>query len=249
MFDSFDQISKMASSSMSSSRPIFVLRQVNVVDLIQRYNNGEFTKVAKPPSSKIDVVKSAPIMAPTYGKTMHEATCVIKDRMDKSIIIYTSNVNNFETFTKSNGTMPKGGRCDWCRRTFTQESQGIPIAYKEEEALRLGENGVLVSQNYYAFWDEGTYCTYRCVLADIIKFKEVGPQQRDQLYLNSESALRFRFSLQYPEAGPLKPAHDYRLLKENGGSLTDEEFDSDKYVYLRTSNVLLIPAKVAYIRQ
>lgn len=232
-------------SSTVNTKPVFVLRQVNAVELIKRYNEGAFSQVKDLPSAKIEVAKSTAIMAPTHGKSLQEPTCAIKDRMDKSIIMYTDNVSNFETFTKSGGVPPKGGRCEWCRRLFTNESQGVPIAFKEGEAISANKNGA----PYYAFWDEGTFCSYRCVLAHILMFKEIGPQQRDPLYLNSEATLRFRFSLEYPNVEVLLPAPDYRLLKENGGSLTDEEFDGTKYTYLRTANVVIIPCKVAYIRQ
>ena len=53
----------------------------------------------------------------------------------------------------------------------------------------------------------------------------------------------------YPTAAILRPAQDPRLLRLNRGSLTKEEWQDQRHIYIRTDRILMIPAKVEYIQQ
>jgi hypothetical protein len=53
----------------------------------------------------------------------------------------------------------------------------------------------------------------------------------------------------YPNNPPINPAQDPKLLMVNGGSLTREEWETTKFFYKRTRNIILIPSKIEYIRE
>jgi hypothetical protein len=50
----------------------------------------------------------------------------------------------------------------------------------------------------------------------------------------------------YPEGPPLRPTQDIKLLKRNGGSLSDEQWADTKYVFEPTDRVRLFPVKMEY---
>ncbi len=221
--------------TIANTTPSFALRKVDPGEVMMMYHSGAFVNQKKP-SSKIDI-KSAPVISTVdqkYDPTSSTYTCRNKNNL---VVTFTgSNHRNFEIFNKNKVVM--GGRCEWCRLIFTCEVIGCAVAYKFEELLDEEIKQV------HTFWTEGTFCHPRCCLAHIQAF---GLGRKDPFYINAERYLRFMYHLSNP-GEELMPSQDYRLLIENGGTLSKEDFFNGNIHYTRSSNVLLIPAKVEYIR-
>jgi len=122
--------------------------------------------------------------------------------------------------------------CDWCRRRFDTAPLGIPLSYRINE------------QGSYVYLCDGYLCSFECALAFIRRDNSAYAYGRDPLYQESEVLLMNLFSKLYPDK-VLREAQDWRLLRDNGGDLTDEE--GAKFTpYVRTANIVVIPATVLY---
>jgi hypothetical protein len=128
---------------------------------------------------------------------------------------------------------------------------GYPIGYQEQLILPNNlEDGPARYRIMYVFWVEERFCSFECALGYIRLILARPADFRDPTLKESERLLKVLFSLTYPEnATPLRPAQDPRLLQSNGGSLTKEQWQDARHVYIRTDRVLLIPAKVEYLQQ
>lgn len=230
------------SRSITAVIPTFVLRRIDTSSILEKYKNGEFCIIKDPPTTPIKLADVEVIVAPEYGTSSHEPIFTMKDRSSRSLIVATSNCLQYETFTKTGGELVKGGLCEWCKMEFKHESVGIPIASKEE--ILFHPDGRVTQKPVY--WVEGIFCDEECALAHLKTFMKAS---RDPHYLNSEVALRNMYSYKYPNTGALKPANDYRLIKERGGSIPYSEWKGKKNYYIRTTTVLIIPAKVEYLKQ
>jgi len=122
--------------------------------------------------------------------------------------------------------------CDWCRRQFDCMPLGIPINY------RLRDNGL------HAYKCDGYLCSFECALAFVRRDASGSHHRRDPLYRDSEALLKSMFVKLHGDK-KLREACDWRLLRDNGGDLGDEE--AAKFTrYYRTPNVRVTPMSVVY---
>jgi hypothetical protein len=144
--------------------------------------------------------------------------------------------------------MDSSGTCDYCGCSFESGSVGYPLGYSEDQIL-VGEGGDARYVTLYTFWVEGSFCSYEDALG-YVRHKLSRPAiYRDTSLRDTEMILKQMYRLAYPDAGPLQAANDDRLLQRKGGSLSDEEWRRTHHTYRRTDRVVMIPAKVEYIRQ
>ena len=175
--------------------------------------------------------------------------------------VATSNHHQYVLYHTNGYEMPIGGECDWCDEEFRTQSIGIPVRAVEilipsgsRSALASGRNAeeILIPQDQRqtAYYMENCYCSYECAFAAFKLFCGVYHRMRDPIYMNSEHLLRHLYNVNYPEAGPLQGAPDFRLIKrKKGGVLDRSEFASRKHTYVRMPNVILAPFKVQYYKQ
>ena len=124
--------------------------------------------------------------------------------------------------------------CDWCRRHFETPPLGIPINY------RLGADGV------YRYQCDGYHCSFECALAFIRRDNSSYARGRDPLYRDSEPLLKNMFAKLYPNKKLLE-AIDWRLMRDNGGDITQQEEEVARQTpYIRTTNVRITPMAVSY---
>jgi len=228
--------------------PTFLLKGLDFNRVVSDYQSGVFNRqpTCKP---KIKISQTNMILSPEYGADNHSGIFRVKDRNNHNVIIATTNHSDFETFTKSGGTLTDGGRCDFCKRDFTTTSVGYPVAYQEDTILVGDDPKNAKYKIIYIFWTEGKFCTFECAHAYVKRFLSLPADFRDTTLRSSEQMLKLLHKLTYPKAGPLKPAQDPRLLYINGGSLTEEQWKDQKHEYIRTDRILMIPAKVEYFQQ
>lgn len=243
--------------------PTFILRGIDPAKVVSKYNEGLFETVTFP-KEKVRLADTSIAVVPSYGTNAYSPIYSLKDKNSKPIIMATSNHVAFEVFTTSGGKPLMGGRCEWCREDFKHESCGVAVAHKKIVFTVFNGVGVLdpsdlgpfdyqdekgiIYRDTNTFWTEGIFCDMECALAQAELYSRLPFYRQDVHYVDSLSLTRYLHRLLYPDSPPLTPAPDYRLLKSNGGSLTYEEYKNKRYTYKRTSNILLIPAKISYIR-
>ena len=230
--------------------PTFFLKGVDPDKLLLDYQAGFFSRPIAP-KKKIIIAQSTTILAPTYGSTNHDPVFCIKDKNNCSVVVATTGHANYQVFTRTGGELRVGGCCDRCKNTFTHTSVGYPIAYQEMTVL-TNDSKDLKSARYrvlYVFWVEGEFCTFECALGYVRQFLALPADHRDTTLRDSERLLKMFYKLTHPNAPPLRPSQDPRLLISNGGSLTTDKWSDIRHIYVRTDRVLMIPAKVEYVQQ
>jgi len=110
---------------------------------------------------------------------------------------------------------PEPGRCWHCKRWTKEGRVGIPIKMRDDKF----HHEIIVDI-------EGVACNYSCAYAFL------NDRSYRDIYSGRISILRKIYELLYP-GQDLKMAPDFSLLKENGGPLTDEAFDSGAKGYCR----------------
>lgn len=226
--------------------PTFLLKGIDPNKLLTDYKAGVFATLALD-KSKITISTASKVIAPQYGSSNKDPIYCVKDKNNCNIIIATTNHSDYEVYTKNGGTLPTGGRCEYCHDEFTGTAVGYPLNFKETTVL-VNENGVTRQRLLYTFWVEGKFCSFECALGYINNILGRPADFRDFSHRDSERWLRLLHRLTYPNAKQLKAAPNPRLLKSNGGSLTKEEWQYPQHSYSRTDRVLIIPAKVEYVR-
>jgi hypothetical protein len=148
-------------------------------------------------------------MRPSVGSCINDPQFSFCDTRGTKVVCVSTNCSNTRI-------------CNWCRRSCEgKERCGIPISIQWNED---GSNEIA--------WD-GYTCSEKCSLAMIRDNMRLPHNFQDPLWVGSEKRLR-----QISKESHLSPAKDWRLLDINGGSLTEKEYDSDDYQYIRTQNFL-----------
>jgi len=214
-------------------KPNFVLKGIDPNEIKKKYNEGKYNNL-RFPSSKIRLSNISHVSTTIYGSSPDDPKYQFKDKNNMSIVVVMSNTKDYEIYLRGIFENARGGRCWWCLRDFEHKPVQIPI--RMEKMNRE-------DKTYFCFWSENSrYCGYRCAYAWVLRQALMDP-----LYKLSDYYLRMIFHFQYPNES-LNPATDPRLLEIHGGCLTNEEFDKNNYRYQRTSNVVLLPAKVEYLQ-
>lgn len=227
--------------------PTFLLKGVDAAKLLEDYKNGVYAVPDTREKAKIKICRNSSILAPTYGKSSNDPVYSIKDKNNNNVVIATSGHSNYEVFTTNGGQLEMGGRCDHCKQDFETIVLGYPVAYQERLYLMDKENPVY--KTMYIFWIEGELCSFECALAKVRETQQRSCEYRDNSAKDSESMLKMLYRFMYPNEDILRPAQPYRLLKENKGSLTMDEWKNIKHVYQKTDKILMIPVKIEYIQE
>jgi hypothetical protein len=225
--------------------PTFLLKSVNPEKLLRDYYNGAFSRLPEK-KNKISMHSNVDILAPLYGDDNSSAIFCLKDKNNCDVIRTTTGFNDYEIFINSGGKLPVGGICEHCKEYFDTTIVGYPLNY-EEKIILMPE-----TQKYkiiYVFWVEGRFCSFECALGYVRIMLSKPADYKDTTIRDSESLLKLLYKLMYPDASILRPAQEPRLLKINGGSLTREQWQNNKHVYMRTDKIITMPAKVEYLQQ
>jgi len=217
-----------------------MLRRIDTVDILKRYLNKEYEKLTIP-EDKVKVVSSIN-MAKSMGYNPTEKNYRLKDKSITGKVVVTTNHDNYQYVRDLNTKTPtnqKAYRCLHCKRIIKGSSVGIPL---EMSMNRQNKN--------ITFYTEGTYCHFGCAYADLKRQLRVQKKYIDPLYMDAESMLYTMYYKMYPKnAGKkIRSSPDWRLLDENNGPLTSEQFDEEKYEYVQVPTLVILPAKRQYIR-
>lgn len=220
---------------MLSKSPTFLIKNCDPTDLYNKYKAGQFNRPI-PQKTKLSSVN-------TKLKTN-----LINDNKYQAVKFVMSNEQGVEKFKKSihaardaqHRPQLMGGRCDYCKQDFEGEVIGYPLSHEPQYTID-NDNRYRIS---YLFWTEGTFCDYACCLGHLQRLNKTDPLIQD-----AEMLLKLMFQLEYGKDAQLKKATDPKLLIDNGGTLSLEDWRNKQYEYVRTNNVLKIPTQVIYAKQ
>ena len=139
----------------------------------------------------------------------------------KDVFVMMNISHNMVTEIISNISVEQKGRCGYCLQDIIDTCMGYPVKHKE-------------TINKYTVWTEKRFCDDECTLGYI---KLTGPTKIKESE-EAEQILRYLYQCKHNKS--LRPANNPWLLISNGGSLTKEQWKSEKYHYIKTSKILMI---------
>ncbi len=132
---------------------------------------------------------------------------------------------------KEYSELPKIG-CYWCHLPISHII-GIPI-----------EIATINNETVYKMIDY--YCSFQCAMAAINENNKLMERFRNPKMKDSEVILRFLYDKICP-GKRLVPSPDFRLLKANGGPLTEEEYFGGSGSYVKLFGTIGVPCKCEFL--
>ena len=219
-----------------------MLRRIDPVIMIRRYLAGEFRQVTIP-KGKVRFSTAFVNLNHKIGSDQTSEVYRYNDKTNSGQLIVTTNHERYKYSKDLQNNKPNVDKpiayCGWCRREIKHKPIGIPISMETDR-----------NTNNVAFNVEDTYDTFGCALASLKRIYSCHYMYKDPLYMDAEQLLHTMYHKMYPKkiGFRIKEANDWRLLKSNGGPLTDEEFNSEQCEYVKIPNLVMIPVKRQYIK-
>jgi hypothetical protein len=225
------------SSIVINSIPTFLLRKLNPNEISKNYIDGKYKSYTINNIIKSKTDKTIKQTSTTTQVGTHHDNDIYGFKNKNNLqTIATTNCKPYISFISSEtGSQIIGGKCKWCLRNFTHQAIGIPI-----KSIKI-ENTIVI---YF----ESIACRYGCAYSLWKQKYNRMMIRRDTQFINGEIILKYLYSIQYPNFPPLREASDPDLLKCNGGSLEDNDYDNYNYVYVPTSSYIWAPVKEQHLK-
>lgn len=244
--------------------PTFLLKSVDAIKVLHDYLNG-----IHPSSRKLNHGTSASTcnlfaLTPTYGTSVDSESYTYRHRNNIQSRVVTTNHELYSKTSElldskpvSSTSLPVHGKCMWCRIPIEHSPVGIPTSVEYISARQNVVNPLkaelvkkLIDTGTMRFDVDGQFCTFECCFAGLKQLYPPYHLMRNPLYMDSEQLLRLLYSSIYPNAKSfVQPAPDWRLLRDNGGPLEPKEFFSGTHIFIKTTNLVILPIKVEYVVQ
>lgn len=150
-------------------------------------------------------------------------TTTLRDNNNCLVVLHMSNkeaVKSLPTYR---------ARCFWCM----QDISGTPCPVATSMGRKWNDGEVRT-----VFEASDVCCSFECALAYARHFLR---EERAEIYT------RILYNIVHPNAPPLRPAPDFRLLDTYGGTMTLDEFRTSKSSYIALPSVVLQPISRTYI--
>lgn len=212
--------------SRVNQRATFLLRKVDYATIVSKYNQSYYSTMTLPTSD--DKTKKAI----SSGMTNRPIQPIFNP-LSLGNVTHTSGDNVYKDL---NGNVHKDGkyRCHWDRCMFTGVPWGIPVSKVSYGKI-----------DHYTL--DGCYCTPQCALAAIRENFKMMSNYRNPMYDDSEQLLLY-LCYTLDDSKKLIPANDWRIIQENGGSMTIDEYRHHMVPYVRTGNFTTNYVKFEYLR-
>ncbi len=239
--------------------PTCLFRGINVNQLIESYNNHEYAKKPMPE----DIVKVDTNVYDLYGDSPYDQIYSMTDGNQLQHIVCTTGHKDFsekynelrectqscESFivkqlNDSNKPYNITSRCRFCTQDFNHRPIGVPFKV-EETTLLVAEK---TYKNITIYHCAGKFHNFRCALGYIERKLAAKYDQRDARYIRAKYDLNQMYMQMHPDGPFLKPAEDPDILDINDGSATLKEYNDDRYQYVSTGNIVILPCKEEYSR-
>jgi len=214
----------------------FTIRKIDPKIITQRFFKGEY-KDRTLTENKIKTTNGSIKLGKDVGQKITSEVFQFKDRNNNYQTIYTTNHSLYK-YVSENSTEIPILKCKYCKRDKLKNPIGLPIA------MEIEKNGNVI------FYTIDVYCDFGCAFSFLKRKNSENRFYRNSLYMNAEQLLYCLFYRIYPDkiGKKIKSKVDWDLLRENGGSLTNEEFDSESFEYMPIPSVIMLPTKRQYIK-
>jgi len=229
------------SKSVIKISETFMLRRIDPVCILKNYLKGGY-KNLEIPKQKIKSKNKRISLGKNYGDNNSYEIYRFKDKSNSKQVILTTNhliyKHSVDKILGQNVERPIV-KCLYCKRKINKTPIGIPISMETNNKTKE-----------IKFHVDGTYCNFNCMFADFKRINDTSRIYKDPLYMDAEQLIHVMFHKMYPkqEKKRIREAPDWRLLRENGGPLTDKEFDEGNFVFIPMTSVVQVPVKRQYIK-
>ena len=231
----------MDKKTIVSVTPTFLLKGVDPIRIYNEYVQGKYVNMCIP-HNKIKLSVSSLALAPQHGTSIDSESYSYKDKTNNNQVVAMTNHIQYSIVKANDGKeLPVIGKCEWCLRKIKQTPVGIPIAVTK--VTRVSNNEKYTNLTFHV---DGLQCRFECAYSVLKRRNASSYLYRDPLHMDSEQMLLLMYRTMHPHSGKLMEAKDWRLLKENNGTLDDDKYDEGSHHYIRTNNVVLLPAKIEY---
>ena len=212
-----------------SSTPTIFLKGLVPTVLYSEFESGKFTyfNLEYIKIFKINLTGNLSNIS-TVGKDSLSDIFTKNNTSNNVKVFCTDNCSFFNVFNQG---INENTKCYYCRRKFSGPMLGSPVKY--ERFFTDNQDEILV------FHCVTCDCSFECANSSIDFYV---PEDQRAL---ARTILNFAFEKSHP-GKTLKKALDWRLLKENGGSLEESDYISNTHRYVKLSNVVFCPIKNIY---
>lgn len=216
----------------------FTIRKIDPKQIASRFFKGEYTG-RNIPETKIKSTASL-LTGKEIGTDSLSEVFRFKDKNNNNQTIYTTNHSLYKhvlDIQNGKNTEIPILKCKYCKRGNLKKPIGLPM-YME------------TSPNDVAFFVTDSFCDFGCAFSYLKRKLGESRIFKNPLYMNSEQLLYCFYYRVHPQfiGQTIREKPDWELLRENGGSLTNEEFDSESVEYIPLPSVVLLPSKKQYIK-
>ena len=218
----------------------FTIRKIDPKVLATKFFKGEYA-TRNFPEKKIKNASYLLKLGKDIGNDTSSEVYRFKDKNNNNQTIYTLNHSLYDYATKKaagNFAELPILKCKYCKRKILKNPIGLPISM---EINKDGDISFSVIDNF---------CDFGCAFSYLKR--KIGDSRiyRGPLYENAEQMLYCLYYRIYPKkkGESIKDKPEWDLLRENGGPLTDEEFDSDASIYVPVPTVSIFPVKKQYTK-
>jgi len=218
-----------------SSNPTVCLKSLNPLVIYTDYKNNKYSYFDL---EYINIIKI------NFEQKLSNITSVGKDQNsdiftknninNKIKVFCTDNCNFYNSFNLSDRKEnSEEYKCFYCRRKFKGNPVGVPVSY-EKFMSNDGLSEILVF--HCVTCDCSMECSFSNIDTNLI------PESQKSY---STTVLKYAFEKMYP-GKTLNKALDWRLLKENGGSLDETEYTKNTHSYTKINTLIFSPIKNIY---
>ena len=217
----------------------FSLRKIEPKSIALKFFEGSYND-RKFPNKKIKNIGASLKIGKDVGNDMNSEVYRFKDKNNNNQTIYTTNHALYDYINKTNqGNITDLPilKCKYCKRGSLKSPIGLPISMD-------------IQNDKVTFTVIDAFCDFGCAFSYLKRKKNESRLYRGPIYANAEQILYFLYYRVYPDkvGENIKDKPDWELLRENGGPLTNEEFDSESSEYFSIPSVNVSCAKKQYIK-
>lgn len=216
----------------------FTIRKIDAVKTLQRYLAGEFTQRSLP--DKIKTTGGNVSLGKAVGKDASSEIFRFVDRSNNNQTIVTTNhalYQHHANLANKGVSEPPLLCCKYCKRRNLKSPIGLPVSME-----------IVQTKAFFTVID--AFCDFGCCFSFLKRNLSLRREYRGPLYMNSEQMLYTMYYRMYPEkvGERIREKPDWGLLRDNGGPLSDEEFDNGSARYVPVDSIVTFPGKQQYIK-
>jgi hypothetical protein len=222
----------------------FSLRKIDPKVIARKFFQGDYQNRGLP-DTKIRGSVSVVKIGKEIGNDKNSEVFSYKDKNNNNQIIYTTNhalykyvmENTKDQNIKENPPILK---CKYCKRGGMKRPIGLPIKMEKKSEKK----------DDITFHVVDSFCDFGCAFSYLKRRTGTHRLYRGTLFANAEQLLHIFYYRVFPDrvGESILEKPEWDLLRDNGGPLTNEEFDANASTYIPVPSIILQPAKQQYVK-